>query len=231
MYEQIDQQTINKSHKVKKKMSYNKLLTGLSEDRKLFVWKAYNEMDDNAIANAHGSSENHKNYFLQLVKGNKELSEIEKQWCREKFIYTFELKNAVNKWSKPKECEKCKTTRYSDKFCERCISLHLQSLFNTWTSGNEIIDNFIRKCQIQSSLPYYILEWIPFEEFENIEKLTEGGFSTIYTATWTRGRIFDYDENKKEFIYYGAQNVVLKSLNNSSDPGKAFFDEVINYLS
>src|SRR5207302_9581010 len=100
---------------------------------------------------------------------------------------------------------------------------------NTWTSGNEIIDDFIRKCQLLSSLPEHILEWIPFEEFENIEKLTEGGFSTIYTATWTRGTIVDYDENKKEFSYFENQHVVLKSLNNSNESGKFFFDEVINF--
>ena len=216
----------------KKKMSYNKLLSEISEDRRLFVYKACNEMDSNADVNTSGE-ENHKNYFLQLVKGNKELSEIEKQWCRENFIYNFELNNAIHKKGKPRECEKCKATRYSDKFCERCISLHLQSLFNTWTSGNKIIDDFIHKCQILSSLPGNILEWIPFEEFKNVEKLTEGGFSTIYTATWTRGYLCDYDENKKEFSYLENQLVVLKSLNNSSNPGKAFFKEVIiiNYLS
>ena len=132
------------------------------------------------------------------------------------------------KYSEPRKCNKCKMTRYSDKYCEKCISLHLQSLFNIWTSGNKIIDNFIHQCQIQSPLPKLILEWIPFDQFKDDEKLTEGGFSSIYTATWTRGRIFDYDENKKEFIYFGPQYVVLKSLNNSNSPGKAFFNEVIN---
>src|SRR5947199_10556671 len=121
-------------------MSYNKLLTGLSEDRKLFVWKAYNEMDDNAFVNTFGS-ENMKTYFLQLVERNKELSEIEKRYCREKCVYVFELNNVRGKKGKPRECYKCQTTRYSDKFCEKCISLHLQSLFNTWTSGNEINDD------------------------------------------------------------------------------------------
>ena len=58
--------------------------------------------------------------------------------------------------------------------------------------------------------------------------MTEGGFSSIFTAPWTRGRITDFDENKKEFSYFGGkgQLVVLKSLNDSSNPGKAFFDEV-----
>ena len=39
--------------------------------------------------------------------------------------------------------------------------------------------------------------------------------------------ICDYDENKKEFSYLENLSVVLKSLNNSSNPGKAFFKEVI----
>ena len=156
-------------------------------------------MDDNAIVNTH-DRESRKVYFLQLVEGNEELSEIEKRYCRERYIYHFELQNAMYEWGEP----------------------------NTWTSGNEIIDDFIHQCQIQSSLPGFILEWIPFDQFENVEKLTEGGFSSIYTATWTRGRIGDYDENKKEFIRIENLSVVLKSLNNSNNLGKAFFKEVGN---
>ena len=146
-------------------MSHDKLLLELSEDRQLFVRKAYTEMTSNATINT-SDDENQKTYFLQLVKGNKELSEFEKRYCREKFIYQFELSNARDKKGKPRECDKCQTTRYSDKFCERCISLHLQNLFNTWTSGNKIIDDFIHKCQLLSSLPTCILEWIPFDQFK-----------------------------------------------------------------
>src|SRR5438874_2484621 len=83
---------------------------------------------------------------------------------------------------------------------------------------NEIIDDFIHKCQILSSLPMIILEWIPFDQFINVKKLTEGGFSSIYYATWTRGYLCDCDEDKKEFSYSGPQGVVLKNLNNSSSP-------------
>src|SRR5690348_7709054 len=121
-------------------MSYNGILSSLSTERKQFVWKIYNEMENNAISTIP-DRENRKEYFLQLVDGNKQLSEIEKKICREKYIYGFELMNALYKWGKPFECKKCKSTRYSNKFCENCISLHLQSLFNNWTSGNDIIDN------------------------------------------------------------------------------------------
>src|SRR5207244_2357878 len=167
----------------------------VSEDRKSFVWKVYHEMHDKAAAVILEDRENQKAYFLQLVEGNEELSEIEKRYCREKYICWFELQNAVCKLGESKECDECQITRYSDKYCERCISLHLQSLFNTWTSGNEIIDDFIHQCQMLSSLPPNILEWIPFDQFIKVEKLTEGGFSSIYTATWTKGSIDDYDEN------------------------------------
>ena len=194
-------------------MSFHRLL---SENRRLFVWKVYNEMNNNAVVNTP-DRKNQKAYFLRIVKRNKELSEIERKYCRERFIHNFELDNAMYKEGKPKECNRCKTTRYSNRYCEKCISLHLRSLFNRWTSGNKIIDDFIQRCQILSSLPRHISEWIPFEEFENVTKLTEGGFSSIYTAKWRRGSIFDYDENKKEFIYFGTELVVLKSLNNSNN--------------
>jgi hypothetical protein len=57
---------------------------------------------------------------------------------------------------------------------------------------------------MRSSLPEQIIEWIPYNQFYNVKKLTEGGFSSIYTATWTKGNIVDYNEEKKEFSYFGA---------------------------
>jgi hypothetical protein len=146
-------------------MSYYKFLSLIPPERKGFVFKICNEMYNNAQVN-NSEKESRKDYFFSLVKKNKELSENEKEFCKEKFIYGFELNNATYKLGKPKECNKCKLTRYSDRFCEGCISLQLQSLFTTWTSGNNIIDNFIQQCQMKSSLPRNILEWIPFEQFE-----------------------------------------------------------------
>src|SRR5437660_8327592 len=131
------------SYKVK--MSFERLLSGrVSEDRKLFVRKVHKEMYVNADVNMR-DRESRKAYFLQLVEGNEELSEIEKRYCRERYIYHFELQNAMYEWGEP----------------------------NTWTSGNEIIDDFIHQCQILSSLPNRILEWVPFDQFEEVTKLTE----------------------------------------------------------
>src|SRR5437763_3373095 len=120
-------------------MSYERLL---SSERRDFVRKVDNEMRNNALSvfpTDPTDRENRKVYFLQLVNGNKQLSEKEKEYCRERYIYESELDNASYKWSKPVDCKKCKSTRYSNRFCENCISLHLQSLFNTWSSGNKIV--------------------------------------------------------------------------------------------
>ena len=44
------------------------------------------------------------------------------------------------------------------------------------SSGNEFIDKFIQEVQ---------LKWIPYDKFKNVKYLDKGGFSTIYTATWS----------------------------------------------
>ncbi|CAB4483794.1 unnamed protein product [Rhizophagus irregularis] len=59
----------------------------------------------------------------------------------------------------------------------------------------------------------------------HVEYLADGGFAKIYTAKWKRGAILDWNESKQEFIYQGSHKVVLKSLNNSKQPTKEFFDE------
>src|SRR6266511_1943509 len=189
-----------------------------------------NDIYNNDLSNTSSYGEIQKATFLSLVAENEKLLENEKEYCKKRYLYDFELNNATYKYGEPKECNKCRLTRYSDRFCENCISLYLQELFNTWTSGNDIIDNFIQKCQKLSSLPGYIMEWIPFGQFEEVKYLTKGGFGSIYTAKWTKGNIFDYDENKKEFTYFGPRDVVLKMLDDSNNPGKKFFDEVsINF--
>src|SRR5688500_8821967 len=102
-------------------MSFNKLYNLLTPDRRALVLKSYNEMNGIAYSAFPTVSdrENKKGYFLQLVKENKELLENEKEYCRERFIYAFELTNAANKLGEPRECNSCKTTRYSNKFCEK----------------------------------------------------------------------------------------------------------------
>lgn len=95
-----------------------------------------------------------------------------------------------------KSCLKCKKQIYKMQLCRRCYTLgHLID------RGNKKIGDFIEKCK-----PF--INWIPYSEFTNIEKIRNGGFSEIYKAT------------------RGGSSVVLKVLNNSQNANKVFLNEV-----
>ena len=82
-------------------------------------------------------------------------------------------------------------------YCEHCVQNYLKANFSNWTSGNDNIDNLIQKCQMETSVPDKIIEWIPYSNLQNIEYLTRGGFSEIYTAGWINGEYNEWDSNKQ----------------------------------
>ena len=62
--------------------------------------------------------------------------------------------------------------------------------------------------------PSGIAEWIPYNNLQNIEYLTEGGCSKIYTADWIDGGYEEWDTKKQQLIRFGTFKVILKSLEN-----------------
>ena len=84
--------------------------------------------------------------------------------------------------------------------CEGCKGKEIRKLADK--CGNEEIVKFLYKCRLSAKHHNddYI-QWIPFDEFKNIEYLAKGGFGEVYKATWVnRG-----------------QEVVLKRIYNSND--------------
>src|SRR5688500_3107327 len=76
-----------------------------------------------------------------------------------------------------------------------------------------------------------IIRWIPFDQFENVEYFSEGGFSKVYKATWKNGRIKSWDEKEKRFVYWESWTVILKCLENSDKIGTGFLKEVGNLIN
>ncbi|CFW93055.1 putative Non-specific protein-tyrosine kinase [endosymbiont DhMRE of Dentiscutata heterogama] len=101
------------------------------------------------------------------------------------------------------KCQKCQQWNTSQSWCQPCADKEWKKI-----EGQELVEKFIQQ---QPGI-----EWIPYEEFTNIEYLAEGGFSKIYTANW------GVDERLDNRI------VVLKSLNNSQNIGWDFLQEIIN---
>ncbi|CAG8655946.1 26958_t:CDS:2, partial [Racocetra persica] len=168
--------------------------------------------------------------FNKLLYENSVLTQEEKESCQERVLRNTEREKELFKRGEPIKCNNCNLTRYSTRYCENCIIKYLKSFFGTWTSGSKVIDEFICECQSNSGLPLHIMEWISPDQLEDITPLVKGGISTIYTATWKRGAILDFNESKREFVYNGPHKVVLKSLNTPGNPYETVFREAKKFI-
>ncbi|PKC02511.1 hypothetical protein RhiirA5_425127 [Rhizophagus irregularis] len=50
----------------------------------------------------------------------------------------------------------------------------------------------------ESLSPAMIVEWIPYNYLKNINYLTKGGFSKIYTADWINGIYSEWDSKEQQ---------------------------------
>jgi hypothetical protein len=109
------------------------------------------------------------------------------------------------------------------KWCKSCHTNHLKNNFTNWASGDEKIDNFIKKKQLNVKTSYdLIFEWIPYNELIEINEMGKGGFSV---AIWKEGPLH-YNIIEKEWIRNSYNEVVLKRLSNSQNLTDEFLSEV-----
>ncbi|CAB5363897.1 unnamed protein product [Rhizophagus irregularis] len=90
------------------------------------------------------------------------------------------------------------------------------------SSGNKIIDDFIRFTQVNLAREEGKMEFVPYDQFKNIEFIAGGGYSKVYKATWVDGPIDWYNikrENSNITHRTCVKNykVILKNLNNSKN--------------
>src|SRR3954453_23186037 len=82
------------------------------------------------------------------------------------------------------------------------------------SSGNKLIDDFIGYTQTKNTKRPGKMEFVPYEEFVDVEFIAEGGFSKIYKATWIYG---PNNSDVIDYYGYGKKLVALKELNNSKN--------------
>ncbi|RIA89514.1 kinase-like domain-containing protein [Glomus cerebriforme] len=122
-------------------------------------------------------------------------------------------------------CENCNQECLATLYCEYCVRNYLKAKFSNWTSGNDDIDNLIRKCQMETLRPDMIVEWIPYNNFQNIKYLTKGGYSEIYTADWIDGGYYRWDFEEQQLKRFGGQKVIIKRLENVENASHNWFEE------
>lgn len=126
-----------------------------------------------------------------------------------------EIREKINKcgW-----CRQCQRINTNDNWCQTCAEKKWQEDIKQLT-GKEVIEKFIQQQPVNkwSKRERKKFEWIPYEQFTDIEKIGEGGFSKVYKAKW-----------KKEQNVNNDMVVVLKNLNNSQIITLEFLTEIAN---
>ncbi|GET51924.1 kinase-like domain-containing protein [Rhizophagus irregularis DAOM 181602=DAOM 197198] len=79
--------------------------------------------------------------------------------------------------------------------------------------------------------PEKIVEWIPYDNLQNIKYLTKGGFSEIYTAVWNDGRYYEWDSTKQQLTRFGIHDIVLRRLENVGSADQSWFEEAKSHLT
>ena len=81
---------------------------------------------------------------------------------------------------------------------------------------------------METLAPNRVVEWIPYNNLQNIKYLTKGGCSEIYTADWIDGRYDEWDSKNQQLERLGEHEVILKRLENVENANKSWFEEVCN---
>ncbi|RHZ56824.1 hypothetical protein Glove_396g58 [Diversispora epigaea] len=92
-------------------------------------------------------------------------------------------------------CSYCHRFNTQTSWCQSCDPQRVNN--PRLKSENEKLNNFINKIQYKITEYHRAIEWIPFDRLKNIEKIGEGYFNEIYSATWIDGyRQLQWDKYK-----------------------------------
>ncbi|GBB92996.1 hypothetical protein RclHR1_20980005 [Rhizophagus clarus] len=158
------------------------------------------------------------NYIIlnEIVNSIKEGYGISQYPNTKDFILVLQLKYY---------CVNC-GKKYSNKFeidnksCTLCQINH----------ENKKISDLIHEMEINIDYNYESnmkFEWIPYDQFNNIEEIGKGGFSTVYSATWKDG-LLEYN-SRQGWNRISNTKVALKCIYNSQNCLDKFINEVKVY--
>ncbi|GBC04553.1 hypothetical protein RclHR1_05730009 [Rhizophagus clarus] len=123
-------------------------------------------------------------------------------------------------------CSTCNKPNTHSDWCQHCNSENFRKKFKHWSSGNELIDNFIKDFQLSAINNRQVIEWIPYDQFRSFKFIARGGFAKVYSAVWKDGFIKKWDHEKGDWERMSNWKVALKTMENSSNLSLKFFDEI-----
>src|SRR6185369_42926 len=98
--------------------------------------------------------------------------------------------------------------------CDLCTKEHFIQEFKTWSSGNADIDEIIQEFPINNI--YNKLHWIPYNNFQNIKHVVDGGNGSVYSAELKNGIKWYMNFNTRDWEYeLIGYEVALKEIKDS----------------
>ncbi|GBC25143.2 kinase-like domain-containing protein [Rhizophagus irregularis DAOM 181602=DAOM 197198] len=204
-----------------------------NDARKELFWIAYNRAYGLTDFNIHNTLLKRHEFRKQTILDDETLTNDEKAHAIKLLNRDFDydrIMSAEGSERTTRICENCQEECVAITYCECCIRNYLKSNFSNWTSGDNKIDDLIRKCQMETVRPNKIIEWIPYDSLQNIQHFAEGGYSKIYTADFIGGFYYDWDSDEKRLKKGSTCEVVLKSLN-VENADRRWFKESKSHLS
>ena len=205
----------------------------MSTIRRELILAANNRALNLIDTSIHNDIHKHYEFKKQTVLADESLTNDEKtEAIRLLTKYYDRSKVKRNKGTK-RICENCNQECLATLYCEHYVRNYLKANFSNWTSRNNDIDNLIQKCQLETFMPNTIIEWIPYNNLQNIKYLTKGGCSKIYTAEWIDGSYDKWNTKEQKLKRFGKEKIILKRLENVQSANQSWFEEVcnLNYLS
>ena len=115
------------------------------------------------------------------------------------------------------ECNECSKQYESITWCYDCDTMKYHG--NDYESGNSEVDRLIEEAQekLKEKDSSYFFQWIPFNKFKGFRKIGEGGFGSVFKATYIDRGVTD-----------AARTVALKCIKTSTSKGFCtdFLEEV-----
>jgi hypothetical protein len=195
--------------------------------RQNLVYAALDKADSLTDFEKYKNIDSRYEFKKETVLNDETLNENEKIEAIKILTKDYDYFKVLYNTGTKRSCKECQKECLATLYCEHCIRIFLKNNFSNWTSNNNDIDSLLQRCQEESFRPNKILEWIPYEKLQNIEYLTRGGCSEIYTADWIDGQYIEWDQDNKQLKRTGSHKVILKTLINVLNANRSWFEEVI----
>ncbi|CAG8443381.1 1083_t:CDS:2 [Acaulospora colombiana] len=106
----------------------------------------------------HYELEDQAEFVQNCLRKDSSLTESERNYLIKKLQENVDDVSVKLDIGYTRVCENCLELTHAYDYCEHCIRAYLESDFGNWTSGDDTIDDLIRKCQSNPINPSNIIE-------------------------------------------------------------------------